>query len=182
MNILRTMLLLYIRLTKEVFKNKISCTSHHGLKLLLWHSALVIFLHQHPDFKYFSITFIKISVIHTPFNGYWSILRIISIKSILFSSFSANLSWIILVFLSLFLSHFKHFRFIIFHQKKRSVMSGHLFFNGRGDIELPLLQHNIVRLDLPTKIWNISKPLFSSKINFYSNDDLIHFNLASICV
>ena len=38
-NILRTILLLHIRLTKEVFKNKIPCTSHHGLKLLLWHSA-----------------------------------------------------------------------------------------------------------------------------------------------
>ena len=38
-NILRTMLLSFIRLTKEGVKNKIPYTSHHGLKLLLWHSV-----------------------------------------------------------------------------------------------------------------------------------------------
>ena len=45
-NILRTMLLCFIRLTKEVIKNKILYTSHHGLKLLLWHSDCLIHISQ----------------------------------------------------------------------------------------------------------------------------------------
>ena len=84
------------------------------------------------------------------------------------------------IILSRLIWEFPSYSFWYFHPSllsyfiKNLLMSAHLLFNGRRDIELPLLQHNIVRLHLPTKI---SKHILWNKTWIYMKYDSMCYKI-----
>ena len=127
-----------------------------GLVLMLYFSSVISLLfspHPFHIFHIFSHLFpcpfhISFSYIYDISFPYLFIYLLIIFFTFLLIILFIFLFLIIFIYLFLIFSIFLFLILFIFLEKL--LMRAHLLFNGRRDIELPLLQHNIVRLNLLT--------------------------------
>ena len=107
----------------------------------MYHLAfLICFPHPFHIFHFF--TFFSLSFSYFFSSYLWHFFSL---------SFSHFLNYLFHIYFPyLFLIFFIFLFLILFIFLEKLLMRAHLLFNGRRDIELPLLQHNIVRLNLLT--------------------------------